>query len=82
MLLSITYLFVTRGKNLKKQYENNKLKIIAPMWNDEFELPDGSFSVSGIKDQKQPCRGVLRKRCSENMQQIYRRTPMPMCDFN
>ena len=27
-------------------------------------------------------RGVLRKRCSENMQQIYRRTPMPKCDFN
>ena len=32
--------------------------------------------------QKQPSRGVLRKRCSENMQQIYRRTPMPTCDFN
>ena len=31
---------------------------------------------------KQPSRGVLRKRCSENMQQIYRRTPMPTCDFN
>ena len=27
-------------------------------------------------------RGVLRKRCSENMQQIYRRAPMPKCDFN
>ena len=22
------------------------------------------------------------KRCSENMQQIYRRTPVPKCDFN
>ena len=32
--------------------------------------------------QKQPFRGVLRKRCSENMEQIYRRTPMPKCDFN
>ena len=27
-------------------------------------------------------RGVLIKRCSENIQQIYRRTPMPKCDFN
>ena len=27
--------------------------------------------------QKQPTRGVLKKRCSENMQQIYRRAPMP-----
>ena len=32
--------------------------------------------------QKQPSRGTLRKRCSENMQQMYRRTPMPKCDFN
>ena len=31
---------------------------------------------------KQPSRGVLRKKCSENMQQIYRRTPMPKCDLN
>ena len=23
-----------------------------------------------------------RKRCSENMQQTYKRTPMPKCDFN
>ena len=26
--------------------------------------------------------GVLRKRYSENMQQIYRRPPMPKCNFN
>ena len=32
--------------------------------------------------QKQPPRGVSRKSCSENMQQIYMRTPMPKCDFN
>ena len=32
--------------------------------------------------QKQPSRGVLRKRCSENMQEIYGRTPMPKCGFN
>ena len=31
--------------------------------------------------QKQPSRGVLRKRRSENMQQFYRRTPMPKCDL-
>ena len=39
-----------------------------------------------IRDQctkrKQPSRGVLKKRCSENMQQIFRRTPMSKCDFN
>ena len=32
--------------------------------------------------QKQPSRGVLRKICSENVLQIYRRKPMPKCDFN
>ena len=32
--------------------------------------------------QKQPSRGVLKERCSEKMQQIYRRAPMPKCDFN
>ena len=30
--------------------------------------------------QEQPSKGVLRKRCSEKMQQIYR-TPMPNCDL-
>ena len=32
--------------------------------------------------QEQPSSGVLSKSCAENMQQIYRRTPMSMCDFN
>ena len=32
--------------------------------------------------QKQPSRAVLRKKCSENMQQIYRRAPMSKCDFS
>ena len=28
----------------------NKFKISAPTWNDNFELPDGSYSVSNIQD--------------------------------
>ena len=35
-----------------------------------------------FKCQKQPSKSVLRKSCSENMQQIYRKRPMPKCDFN
>ena len=35
-----------------------------------------------IKLQKHSLRGVVKKNCCENMQQIYRRTPMPKCDFN
>ena len=41
------YVFIT---NIRKQYKNNKLKIIAPTWNDEFELPDDSYPVSDIQD--------------------------------
>ena len=32
--------------------------------------------------QKYSPRCVPKKRCSENMQQIYRRTPMPKYSFN
>ena len=44
--LSIYYTW----KNIKSWYNNNKLKISALKWNDEFELPDGSYSVSDIQD--------------------------------
>ena len=29
---------------------NNKFNILAPTWNDEFELPDRSYSISNIQD--------------------------------
>ena len=32
-------------KNIKSSYNNNKFKISAPTWNDQFELPDGSDSI-------------------------------------
>ena len=44
--LSIYYIW----KNIKTSNKNNKFKIWAPTWNEEFELPDGSYSVSDIKD--------------------------------
>ena len=44
------------------------------MWNKTFSGPYNS----GFP-QKQPFRGTLRKKCSENMHQIYRRRPMPKC---
>ena len=37
-------------KNIKKSYKNIKFKILAPTWNEEFELSDGSYSVSNIQD--------------------------------
>ena len=44
--LSIYYAW----RNIKSSYNTNKFKISAPTWNDEFELPDGSYSVSDIQD--------------------------------
>ena len=42
--LSIYY----RWKNIKSAYNKNKFKIFAPTWNDEFDLTDGSYSISDI----------------------------------
>ena len=36
-------------------------------------------SFYNFKFRQQPFRDVLKKRCYENMQQIYKRTPMPKC---
>ena len=44
--LSIYYTW----KNIKSSYNSNKFKISAPTWNDKFELPDGSYSISDIQD--------------------------------
>ena len=44
--LSIYYTW----KNIKSEYNNNKFKISAPTWNDKFNLPDRSNSVSDIQD--------------------------------
>ena len=44
--LSIYYTW----KNIRKQYKNYKIKIIVPTWNNEFKLPNSSYSVSDIQD--------------------------------
>ena len=44
--LSIYYTW----KNINSSYNNNKFKISAPTWSEEFELPDGSYSISDIRD--------------------------------
>ena len=57
--LSIHYTW----KNVKSSYNNNKLKISAPIWSEEFKLPNGSFSISDMKDYFEY---ILKKR-SENV---------------
>ena len=48
---------------------------------DRVQLPQGYRAIAFFS-QKRPSIGVLIKSCFEKMQQIYRRTPMPKCDFN
>ena len=37
-------------KIVEKSYKNNKLKVSAPTWKEEFQSPDGSYSVSYIEE--------------------------------
>ena len=37
-------------KNIKMSYKNNKSKISGEIWDEEFELPDGYYSVSDIQE--------------------------------
>ena len=37
-------------KNKRSEYNNNKLEISAPTWNDTFDLADGSYSIVVIQD--------------------------------
>ena len=57
--LSIYY----KWTNVKSSYNNNKFKISAPTWSEEFELPDGSYSISDIQDYFE----YVLKKHSENV---------------
>ena len=51
----------------------------------EIQIQGSSNTYEVFSDkslQKKPPGGVLEKRCSENMQQICRRTPMPKYNLN
>ena len=49
LILKLTdnWLHMKKHKNLINN--NNKFKISATTWNDKFELPDGSYSLSDIQ---------------------------------
>ena len=62
VLLSNFSIYYT-WKNIKSSYKNNKCKISAPKWSDEFQLPDGSYSMSDIQDYFE----YFLKKHSENV---------------
>ena len=49
MALANLSIYHTR-KNMKSECKNNKFKIYIPTWNDTFNLPDFSYSISDIQD--------------------------------
>ena len=61
-----------------KQDFTTRLRICKEPWDILLKV---IFICSVRKKQKQPSIGVITRRCSENMHQIYRRTSMPKCDF-
>ena len=48
-MLYQTLILTIHEKNIKSSYNNNKFKISAPTWSDEFELPDGAYLISYIQ---------------------------------
>ena len=69
-------------RDLQNYSENQRLFPATVRGIHKIDIKDCSYQeVAIITIQKQPSRGVLRKRCSENTQQIYRRTPMPKCGY-
>ena len=62
---------VNQSRYLVCNCSNIFINVIGWIQSPHFYL---SFST-----QKQPCRGALRERCSKNIQQIYRTTPILNC---
>ena len=65
--------FVDTGHNIQDHRDISSENFI------KYEGPD--LEITELADAELP-EAALRKRCSENMQQTYRRTPIPKCDFN
>ena len=81
---SILALFISHPEHALFSEVIIRLKLASPQ-----RLHNGQHLISKCRAylkftnlQKQSSRGVFRKRCFENMQQIYRRTLIPKCDFN
>ena len=76
ILLSCSY---TASDCIQKQ--SSWVVLIQQVTKCDFNTFQSHFCAKWLV-QKQLPRGVSRKKCSENMQQIYRITPMSKCDFN
>ena len=60
--LSIYYTW----KNVKSDYNNNKFKILAPTWNDTFDVPDSSYLIAALQNYFEY---IIKKH--ETMAEVY-----------
>ena len=71
----ILHFLITDGfKNISRYFKRFK-------YFQQYAIPK-LIQTWTKNEQKQPSRGFLKKRYSENTKQIYRRTLVPNCDFN
>ena len=70
------------GKTITWKDIMSQIDVLSRVINSFIFKGKSLNSRKKFKSQSQSSRGVLRKRCFENMQQIYSRTAMPKCDFN
>ena len=82
--LSVLCCIFIQVQPLSDQFRSNSRLILEAKFDDEPEeesfIPE-SYS-SDFKLAEAAVQRCSQKRCSENMQQIYRRTLLPKCDFN
>ena len=91
----LCWLHISQKRHFNTNFRNSEQKNLSTTKSFWFELSSVLltlihfnenlyllFFLPGSKIQKQPSRDVPKKRCSQNMQEIYRRIPMPKCDFN
>ena len=70
------------GFNVIKKCFGNLHKPLPQIFHVSLQNETFPDELEIARVQKQPSRGVLRKRCPENVQRIYRRTPMSKCDID
>ena len=75
-----SYFYIDTENNLRKKGNFSTTKYLYKVLVKAEDNGSPSMEVRTL--QKQSLRGVPRKRCSENIQQMYRRTFIPKCDFN
>ena len=57
-------------------WTENELQLLETTADFKVKKAYEGVNLECVKHQKQPSIGIFTKKCSENMYQIYRRTPM------